>query len=813
MLTRFASVAFLLLLYFSAFSQQIPSFGVPFTNRYTIIPRPAQLEPRSGEFAINRTTTIQVPSTQTDLKAIADTFATKLSYTIGIHIQVQTAAANTGSNTIHFVPTSDTTLGLEGYRIDITDKIVTVEAATANGFFYATQTLYQLAWGKGLRAEGMNTQPSSTIIPLPTAPTPLLYTPSLPACRIQDQPRYKYRGLHLDVCRHFFSVAFIKKYVDIMALHKFNTFHWHLTDDQGWRIEIKKYPRLTQIGSHRRETIIGHYDDYDPQVFDGKPYGGFYTQDDIREVIRYAAAKYVTVVPEIELPGHALAALAAYPNLACSPSRDYQVSTKWGVFDDVFCPTEKTFAFLEDVLTEVIDLFPSPYIHIGGDECPKTVWRNNAYCQQLIRRLKLKNMTQLQRYFIKRIDQFVSAKGRRIIGWDEMLEGDGPKLGLSPNATVMSWRSIKAGITAARQHHDVIMTPGLFCYFDHYQGDPASEPTGFGGSLPLEKVYSYNPTPAELSPADAKHILGTQGNLWTEYIPTPDQVEYMIWPRAAALAEVAWTPSVLRNYDDFIRRLLPHIDRLHSIGVNVSRTFFKVLPSAKPTPDGHVEISLPLNQQQASIPGLEVRYTLDGHIPSGESHLYEKPFTLTKSAVVRTVTFRQGRPLSSLAAVQKEYLVSKATGKPYTLLNSPTSGRPDRNYSLTDGTTGDMGGYEVMGVVAFKSDFDAVVDLGQMESIQSIRIGFLKYTARNICLPKQVEISVSEDGKTFRSALIAKTNAAEGGKRAVVRLPFDFNSTTARYVRLVARKVDRVPAGLRNPGKTAQLAVDEIEIR
>ena len=769
------------------------------TDRYALIPRPAQLTPRAGEFTLSRTTTIMVPVNQPDLKAIADTLAHAINRSTGMGISVRSAnrMAQPG-NLIQFVPSTDPMLAAEGYRIDVTTQLIIIEATTARGFFYAVQTLYQLL-------------PTAVFAARSAVPATNLLSLSVPACQIQDKPRYPYRGMNLDVSRHFFSVAFIKKYLDLMALHKFNTFHWHLTDDQGWRIEIKKYPKLTQVGAQRRETIVGHYDDYDPQVFDGKPYGGFYTQNEIRDVVRYAAAKYITIVPEIEMPGHARAALAAYPELACSPKslsqEPYQVAAKWGVFEDVFCPTEKTFSFLEDVLTEVMALFPGQYIHIGGDECPKRAWRESAFCQQLIRQKKLKNERELQRYFMQRIDRFVTANGRRIVGWDEILEGNSPSLRLSPAAAVMCWRGTKGGIEAARQHHDVLMTPGQFCYFDHYQGDPAQEPVAFGESLPLAKVYSYNPTPAELSPADATHILGAQGNLWTEYIPTPDQAEYMIWPRAAALAEVVWTPLEQKNYNDFTRRLSTHFERLTYLNVNYARTLYDPTLVAKPTADGNVELTITANPLAP-----EVRYTLDGGIPSGESPRYEKPVVFAKSTAVRVATFQNGTPLSQLAKVQNEYIFSKATGKSYTLLNAPTTTRPDRAYSLTDGNTGSMGGYEVQGVVSFRSDLNVVIDLGQPQPVQSVRVGFLKYTASNICLPRQVDISVSDDGRTFRPVLTTNTNAAESGKRAITRLPFDFAPTTARYVCIIARNVGRVPAGLRNPGKAAKLAVDEIEV-
>lgn len=766
-------------------------------NRYTVVPRPAQLDPRAGEFVVSRSTVIVVPLAQPELKAIVDSFVSQINRSTGLSVAVRNVSRMAlPGNLIQFLPMRDTTLGTEGYRIDATDKLVTVEAHTPTGFFYAVQTLYQLL-------------PPAVLATNVSVPTLGLTTLTIPACRIQDRPRYAYRGLHLDVSRHFFPVPFIKRYLDRMALHKFNNFHWHLTDDQGWRIEIKKYPKLTQVGANRRETIVGHYDDYDPPVFDAKPYGGFYTQDEVRKVVRYAATKHINVVPEIELPGHALAALAAYPELSCEPARPglakaYQAATKWGVFTDVFCPTEKTFSFLQDVLTEVMALFPGKYIHIGGDECPKDAWRKSEFCQQLIKREGLKDEHELQSYFITRIDKFVTAKGRRIIGWDEILEG-----GLSPNATVMSWRGIKGGIDAARLRYDVIMTPGQFCYLDHYQGDPALEPMGFGGILPLALVYSYNPTPTELSPAEATHILGAQGNLWTEYIATTEQVEYMVWPRAAALAEVVWTPLALKSYDDFARRLPTHLERLSAMNVNYARTFFDPTLIAQHTPDGKVTVSLTAN---SLTPG-DLRYTLDGSVPSGESPRYEQPLLLDKSTTVRVALFQGAQPLNELAKVQAEFLISKATGKPYTLLNAPTTGRPDKNYSLTNGVVGGMGGYELANVVSFVHDFSVVVDLGQPQPVQSVRVGFVKYTAKNMCLPKQMEVSISDDGQTFRTVGTAKNNAAEGGKRAIVRLPFDFTPTTARYVRIVATNVGTVPAGLRNPGKAAQMAVDEIEIR
>jgi hexosaminidase len=382
-----------------------------------------------------------------------------------------------------------------------------------------------------------------------------------------DFPRYSWRGMHLDVCRHFFSKQEVEKYLDYLALYKFNVFHWHLCDDQGWRIEIKKYPKLTEIGSKRKQTMIGK--PTKEQKFDGKPYGGFYTQEDIKEIVAYATARHITVVPEIEMPGHSLAALAAYPQYSCTGG-PFEVGTTWGVFDDVYCAgNDSTFAFLQDILSEVCELFPGRYIHIGGDECPKVRWKVCPKCQKRIKDMKLKDEHELQSYFIQRMEQFLNSKGKQIIGWDEILEG-----GLAPNASVMSWRGTQGGIDAARQGHFVVMTPGKPCYFDHYQSkSKTSEPLAIGGFNPLDSVYNYEPTPKSLSGTEREFILGAQGNVWTEYITTFSQVEYMCIPRMCALSEVLWTQPEKKNYNDFISRLLLHKVVLDKMKVHYAKHF------------------------------------------------------------------------------------------------------------------------------------------------------------------------------------------------------------------------------------------------
>jgi hexosaminidase len=438
----------------------------------------------------------------------------------------------------------------EAYSLDISKKQIIIKAATAKGAFYGVQTLLQLMPNA---IEGNNIVNT---------------TWAVQCCNIWDEPRYPWRGMHLDVGRHFFSIDFIKKYLDLMAMHKFNRFHWHLTDDQGWRIEIKKYPKLTEVGAYRDGTLLEIKNG--EEHYDGQRYGGFYTQEQIQEVVQYAADRFITVVPEIEMPGHCLAALAAYPELACDEG-PFKPATKWGGFRPVFCPKEETFHFIEDVLTEVIALFPGEYIHIGGDEVKKESWEESDLCQNLIKKEKLENEEALQSYFIRRIDKFLSQKGKKLIGWDEILEG-----GLSENATVMSWRGVDGGITAAKEKHDVIMSPDTYCYFNFYQNaDKEHEPKAIGKVVTVKKVYNYDPTPDDLLPNEMKYILGAQGNVWTEYMKNSKDVEYMVFPRAIALAEVVWTAQDQRVWTDFKPRLVEHLKRLDVVGVNYAKHILK----------------------------------------------------------------------------------------------------------------------------------------------------------------------------------------------------------------------------------------------
>lgn len=521
-----------------------------------IIPAPVSLINLKGNFVFSEKTRIIVSDLNTETSVAADFLELLVKNPTGLVIKVEQGSKPVNGSV--FMTLDTAVKNEEGYILTVTSKKIIIKAKSAVGLFYAVQTLRQL-----MPPEVENSKVVGGL------------ELSIPACEIKDEPRFVYRGMHLDVGRHLFPVASIKRYIDMIALHKMNTFHWHLTEDQGWRIEIKKYPKLTEVGAWRKETLVGH-GGKKPFIFDGKRYGGFYTQDEVREIVEYARTRFVTIIPEIEMPGHALAALASYPELSCTGG-PFEVYPRWGVVDDVFCAgKEGTFQFLEDVISEVIDLFPGKYIHVGGDECPKARWEKCPLCQKRMKENGLKNEMELQSYFIQRMEKFIMSKGRRIIGWDEILEG-----GLAPEATVMSWRGTAGGIEAAKQKHDVIMTPSKFVYLDYFQCEPEGEPLGIGGYLPLERVYSFNPMPQELTSEEQKHILGVQGNVWTEYMPTPEHMEYMAYPRMFAIAEIGWTPERLRDFEDFVSRIEIMKKRYDAIGINYFKGEYRDLRAEK----------------------------------------------------------------------------------------------------------------------------------------------------------------------------------------------------------------------------------------
>lgn len=552
---------------------------------YAIIPKPASIQPGTGVFELDSRSKIVAASD--DARKNANLFNDFLWNRYGIRLPVVKEA--TGK--VIVIESVADAQEPEAYNLTVADDAIRINGGNS-GNFYALQTVLQL----------IEEQNGGLVIP---------------AVKITDKPAFGYRGVMIDVARHFFSIDELKKIIDAMAYFKFNRLHWHLTEDQGWRLEIKKYPKLTEVAAWRDSTIIGQYGDFKPFIYDGEKHGGYYTQEEARDLVKYAANRKITIIPEIELPGHSTAVLAAYPEFGCKDTT-YQVAGFWGVHPNIFCPKEETFQFLEDVLMEVMDIFPSEYIHIGGDEVPKDHWEQSDFAQKLIKKQKLKDEHELQSYFIQRIEKFLNKNGRRLIGWDEILEG-----GLAPNATVMSWRGEEGGIAAARMGHDVIMTPNSHLYIDHYQAkDIGTEPVAIGGFLPLEKVYSYHPLPDSLTTEQQKHVLGVQANLWTEYIGSNNKLEYMLFPRALALSEVAWTGREQRNYDNFSTQRLPlrlrELEKMH--------IFYRI-------PEAKVSFGTATSGRKTAtitpfVKNSTVYYTVDGHKADQTANLYTQPIEL-----------------------------------------------------------------------------------------------------------------------------------------------------------------------------------------
>jgi len=514
--------------------------SLPLYGDVSVVPQPVSVTTGEGAFVLRSDTRIVVDAaTHRTGSMLAHWLKPATGYTISVR---EVADAD---NTISLkLDRSLTSLGSEGYALEVTPKRVKIRATADAGVFYGVQTLRQLF-------------PPAIFSPTPQKDVEW----SAPAVRIEDQPRFRWRGAMLDVCRHFMPKDFVLRFIDLLALHKLNTFHWHLTDDQGWRIEIKKYPRLTQVGAWRKETRLGHESE-SPHGFDKMPHGGFYTQQDIREVVEFARQRHITIVPEIEMPGHAQAAIAAYPRLGVT-GKKLDVWPQWGVNANIFDPSERTIHFLQDVLTEVLTLFPGQFVHVGGDEAIKDQWKASEKVQARIKALGLKDEHEMQSYFIRRMDAFLAAKGKRLIGWDEILEG-----GLAPGATVMSWRGVEGGIAAAKSGHDVVMSPTTYVYLDYAQSKDPHELPNIGGDLPLEKVYEFEPVPPALTADETRHVLGGQANIWTEYMPSPGNVEYMAFPRLVAVAESVWSPAERKNYADFVGRLDQHLQRLQYLDVN-----------------------------------------------------------------------------------------------------------------------------------------------------------------------------------------------------------------------------------------------------
>ncbi len=749
-------------------------------SRYAITPYPNHLEAKCGTFTILNAPFVCGDGLDSASKRYIADFAAHLSAVSG---GVNSIA---GDGSVRFEV--DSTLADEAYTLNIRRKEIAVKASQRAGFIYAIQTLKQL-----LPVEIYGSAPS------PDAKW------SVPCVTIADAPRFAYRGMMLDVSRHFFSTDEVKRYIDIMAAYKLNTLHWHLSDDQGWRVEIKSFPRLTEVGSIRKKTmILKEWENYD-----NTPYGGFYTQEQIRDIVAYADARGITVIPEIDLPGHMMAALAAYSVLGCTGG-PYDVSGQWGVRDDVLCPgKESTFKFIEGVLTEIMELFPSKYIHIGGDECPKVRWQECPACQARIKALGLTDTDKhakefyLQSYVTKRVEAFLNANGRQIIGWDEILEGE-----LAPNATVMSWRGNEGGIEAAKQHHKVIMTPTSHFYFDYYQSlDTENEPFGIGGYVPVERVYSYE-LPQELQGEQLKYVWGIQANMWSEYITSDEQLEYMLLPRLAALSEVQWCEPTTKSWERFVENI-PHNVAMYDVnGYKNAKHIYgitgKVGVNAKKE---CVEITL---QTLGNAP---IYYTLDGSQPTTSSSRYSSPIELRHAATLTAIVVRDG--VESYPYV-KRFTFNKATGKVATLNTAP---KDKHTYTgaaiLTDGLHGDANYANGTWLGFLDEPLSATIDMGkEPQSYSKITVEALVIKSDWIFNPSSITISTSDDGKHFTqvaTTTIATEVAtdAEGIKRYDLAMP----TSTARYIKVDVGTVTQMPEWHGGKGEKAYLFVDEIEVR
>ncbi len=758
----------------------LPSTAAGQTADFNIIPRPQQVNvSNDAPFTLSAKTVISLGTNSQNMKRNANMLASYIEQATGIR-----PAIGKGKSGAAIILTIDKTIAnAEGYKLDADAKQIRIAGASAAGVFYGIQTLRKslpLVNGKASKV-------------------------SIPAVHIADAPRFAYRGTHLDVSRHFVTADSVRQFIDMLALHNINRFHWHLTDDQGWRIEIKKYPLLTQIGSKRAQTVIGH----NSGKYDGKPYSGFYTQKQIRDIVKYAADRYITIVPEIDLPGHMQAALAAYPDMGCTGG-PYEVWQKWGVSDNVLCAgNNKTLTFIDNVLKEITKLFPSKYIHVGGDECPKTQWQKCPKCQARIKALNLEAKDghsaeeRLQSYIITHASNYLKSLGRNTIGWDEILEG-----GLAEGATVMSWRGESGGIAAAKQHHDVVMTPNSYLYFDYYQSlDKANEPLAIGGYLPLETVYSYEPMPKELTADEARHIIGVQANIWTEYMPTFKQMQYMALPRLAALSEVQWSQPALKDYTSFTNRLIEFTHLYDRLGYNYAKHLYNVTI--------HVDSDKKWREiliHMTTAGNAEIRYTLDGTEPTANSTLYTGAIVLQKSAKIRAAAFRDGKRSS---VTSQDISFNKATACPVELLQ-PTH----KNYTykggatLTDGLLGDKGFGTGRWLGFSGNDLEAVIDLKQNTDVSSVSLNTCVDKGSWIFDARNIEVSVSADGKSFTKVASKSLPALEEQTPDnIYTYELTFPQTTTRYVKVTATSEHNIPKWHGGKGKPAFLFVDEISVK
>ena len=728
---------YVVILFFAVVS--VPSIAQN-SGRIALIPQPFQVIEHAGVFTITATTIVK---SDPEFSEVALLFAKQAGISAGSKMDKEK------QQEVNFVHVSSSLIpDSAGYRLLITPERIMISAQSATGALNGMESLLQLILLQPKQGE-------------------------VPCAEINDHPRFGYRGVMLDVSRNFFPVAYIKRFLDLMALYKMNKFHWHLTDGPGWRLEIKKYPELTSKTAWRtHKTWKEWWDSPRHYLEEGNPnaYGGYYTQEQAREVVAYAAQRGITVIPEIEMPGHSDEVLAVFPNLACS-GKPYT--------NGEYClGNDSTFIFLENVLNEVISIFPSKYIHVGGDEADQSAWKHCPKCQKRIKDEKLRNESELQSYGVRRIERFLNSKGRKLLGWDEILEG-----GLAPEATVMSWRGEEGGISAASMGHDVIMTPGNYCYFDHYQGDPATQPIAIGGYLTLEKVYSYEPVPAALDPAKAKYILGAQANIWTEYIPTTEHLDYMTYPRLPAMAEVTWSNKENRDFESFRTRIQSHYLLLQRLNVNYCRPAFGLEVGTKFDYDAKkVKVNFKSEQFNPLI-----YYTLDGSEPTTLSNLYTGSFEVSGPAKVSAAIFENGEMRGKPAKLDIDFHL--AIGKKV-IYNQPYSkGYPaQKEATLVNGYRGSLSYGDGQWQGFETNDMDVTIDLEKQDTLKSLSVSFMQQTGPGVFMPDFVEVSLSDNGKDFHKIkTINNVIPLTQSSLTFKSFKFDLGGENGRFIRVFAK--------------------------
>ncbi|WP_407481423.1 family 20 glycosylhydrolase [Elizabethkingia meningoseptica] len=721
------------------------SFLVSAQRNFDIIPKPSSVEIGRGEYVLPAKVKVNVsPEFDKTLALISEYPAFKNRSAI--------IPVKSGQGDLNIVKVKDPQLNQGAYKLKIDKNGILIQTSDVSGAINGIHTLIQF----GLLQEDSSRLTYSVI---------------------EDKPRFSYRGLHLDVSRHFFPLSFVKKYIDLMALYKFNNFHWHLTDGAGWRLQIKKYPELTNKAAWRTHTVWKDWWQNGRQyIEEGKPNasGGYYTQEEAKELVKYAADRGINVIPEIEMPGHSEEVLAVYPELSCS-GKPYTQSE--------FCiGNPKTFEFLQGVIDEVLEIFPSKYIHIGGDEADKNHWKNCPKDQALMKKEGLKSVDELQSYAIRKMDKYLQSKGRILIGWDEILDG-----GLTPGAVVMSWRGESGGIKAANAGHDVIMTPGEFLYFDGYQTDPRTQPEAIGGFLPLEKVYSYNPVPSELNKENEKHVLGAQANLWAEYIPTTNHVEYMVFPRALALSEVNWTPKENKNVDDFKKRLQSHYRILQKLQVNYYRPSYNINGIvAYDENSGINTVTLKTEQFDAS----NIKYTTDGTEPTGNSLNYKEPLIFSTSGKLKAAYFMNGIKIGPV--LEMDIDKHKAIGKKVIYNNKWDGYEAQKEKTLTNGIFGGLT-YHDKQWQGFTRDLDVVVDFEKKEIINSIAMRFMQITGPGVYMPGEMKIFSSDDGVSFKELGVVKNDIPDTESKLTFKR-FELKLKTPvqiRFLRIIAPNIKK----------------------